>query len=51
MPIDFANGKPGRLKFDNEIKIAFAAPEPPPFQGQDEDLEIPNEGDLDVAVG
>lgn len=50
-PFDFANGKPGRLRFSEEIAITFASPEPRPFRGQEDDLELPDVGDRNVAAG
>lgn len=50
-PVDFASGRPGRLKFAHEIPVSPAAFEPPPFRVSDEDLELPDEGDSGHLAG
>jgi hypothetical protein len=50
-PTGFANGRPGRLRFDHEFQIQPSEYEPPSFRGLDEDLEIPGERELGSSTG
>jgi hypothetical protein len=45
-PIGFRASRPGRLLFDqNQFSLPIGSPSPPSFDGDDEDLEIPDEGE------
>jgi hypothetical protein len=42
-PIGFRASRPGRLIFDAQIAVPFGRPEPPRFDGDEDDLELPDD--------